>query len=607
MSFFRLILFLLCFVLFSCTVDDDDAEFPVASTPSDAETLSMDSGFHAAASGLKEITFSWTSVPDATHYDILENHNGKAGFTPIVTALSRDTTSYTLDVAILQSINASYLLRSCNLSSCTESAIVYFDSAILNPAIGYLKASNTGHNDAFASALSISDDGSTLAIGAPLESSSSQGVNSDESNNFSFASGAVYVFQHDGQIWQQQAYIKANHADALDYFGSNVSLSADGNTLAISALGEDSGTSGINTTPNNQEDDSGAVYIYRRVGSLWSQQAYIKASNTEENDGFGRSISLANIGNKLAVGAYQEDSNAQGINGDSTNNLASNSGAVYLFEFDGNHWSQTAYIKPSNSDANDWFGYALSLSGDGNTLAVGAYREDSSATGINGVELNNSSRDSGAVYLFRYASNAWQQQAYIKASVNDADDRFGYSLSVDDTGNTVVVGAYREDSAATGIDADANDNFASDSGAAYVFHYDNSAWQQTAFIKASNAEIADAFGSAVSMSGDGASLVIGAPNENSAAQGVSYDESDNQHANSGAAYLFTLIDSVWQQTAYLKASNTDSEDLFASSVSLNQNGNVLAIGAVAESSSATGINGDQDNNLVEGSGAVYLY
>lgn len=600
---------MLCFALYSCTDSDSGNEAEPTATPnaSAASEDLVDLNFQAAASGLKQITFTWSSVPDATHYEILENHDGRSGYTPIATSLSADTVNFTHDVAILKSINASYLLRSCNVTNCVESAEIYFDSAILNPAIGYLKASNTGHNDAFASAISISDNGQTLAIGAPLESSNGQGVNSDESNNFSFASGAVYVFHHDGQAWQQQAYIKANNADALDYFGSRLSLSADGNTLAIAALGEDSGTTGINSTPNNQEDDSGAVYVYSRVGNVWSQQAYIKANNTDENDGFGSSVSLDNSGTVLAIGAYQEDSNAQGVNGASSNNNASNSGAVYLFNFDGNHWAQTAYVKASYSEANDWFGYALSLSGDGNTLAVGAYREDSAATGINGHELNNNSRNSGAVYLFRYASNSWQQQAYIKAHTQNGDDRFGYSLSIDDTGNTLAVGAYREDSAASGINADANDNLASDSGAAYVFEYANNAWQQTAYLKASNADIADNFGSAVSISGDGATIAVGAPNENSAAQGVTDQQTDNQHANSGAAYVFSLNAGIWQQTAYLKASNTDSDDQFANSVTLDQNGRVLAIGAVAEASNATGINGDQANNNASASGAVYLY
>ena len=104
---------------------------------------------------------------------------------------------------------------------------------------------------------------------------------------------------------------------------------------------------------------------------------------------------------------------------------------------------------------------------DGDTLAVGAIQEDSSATGINGDQADNSASDSGAVYVFtRDASGVWSQQAYVKASNTEARDFFG-SVAVD--GDTLAVGANVEDSSATGIDGDQADNSAAGSGAAYVF------------------------------------------------------------------------------------------------------------------------------------------
>ena len=130
---------------------------------------------------------------------------------------------------------------------------------------------------------------------------------------------------------------------------------------------------------------------------MWSQQAYIKASNTETLDIFG--VSLALDGDALAVGAESEDSSATGINGDQTDNSASNSGAVYVFTRDaGGIWSQQAYIKASNTQAGDRFGTMITL--DGDTLAVGAENEDSSATGVAGDQADNSAMDAGAVYVF---------------------------------------------------------------------------------------------------------------------------------------------------------------------------------------------------------------
>jgi hypothetical protein len=137
--------------------------------------------------------------------------------------------------------------------------------------------------------------------------------------------------------------------------------------------------------------------VFTRTGGVWSQQAYVKASNTEVSDQFGASLALS--GDSLAVGAPGEDSNATGINGNQADNSASTSGAVYVFTRTGGVWSQQAYVKASNTGALDEFGTSLALSG--NTLAIGAYFEDSNATGIGGNQSDNSAQDSGAVYVYR--------------------------------------------------------------------------------------------------------------------------------------------------------------------------------------------------------------
>ena len=159
--------------------------------------------------------------------------------------------------------------------------------------------------------------------------------------------------------------------------------------------------------PNdNSSNGAGAVYVFNRIGDFWSQQAYLKASNTDSGidagsgDGFGYSISLSANGNTLAVSAWDEESSATGVNGDQDNNDTLASGAVYVFIRSGTHWIQQAYLKASNTDLGDYFGYHISLSADGSTLAVGAVGEDSSATGSNGDQSDNSAERSGAVYLY---------------------------------------------------------------------------------------------------------------------------------------------------------------------------------------------------------------
>ena len=138
-------------------------------------------------------------------------------------------------------------------------------------------------------------------------------------------------------MWSQEAYIKASNNDENDNFGYEIVM--DGNTLAVTARYEDSNqttiTNGTSSSSNNSNSNSGAVYIYKRTGTSWAQEAYIKASNSGEYDGFGITIALVD-NETLAVGTYGEDSDQSTItNGISTssNNNSSNSGAVYVYSF----------------------------------------------------------------------------------------------------------------------------------------------------------------------------------------------------------------------------------------------------------------------------------
>ena len=240
--------------------------------------------------------------------------------------------------------------------------------------------------------------------------------------------------------------------------------------------GEDSAATGINgDQSDNIFDNAGAVYVFTRDGAgVWSQQAYVKASNTWIVDQFGDSIALS--GNTLAVSAPLEASAATGIDGDQGDNSVWTAGAVYVFTRDGaGIWSQQAYVKASNTHAHvvipggslagDQFGESVALSGD--TLAVSTTLEASAATGINGDQRDNSVLFAGAVYVFiRDGAGVWSQQAYVKAS-NTAQDRFGFSVAL--SGNTLAVSAPAEASAATGIDGDQSDNSVGSAGAVYVF------------------------------------------------------------------------------------------------------------------------------------------
>ncbi len=197
--------------------------------------------------------------------------------------------------------------------------------------------------------------------------------------------------------------------------------------------------------------------------------AYLKASNTGAADSFGSSVALSADGSTLAVGASREASAATGVGGNETDNSAAYAGAVYVFTRSSTTWSQRAYVKASNTGAGDVFGSSVALSADGSILAVGAMWEDSAATGIGGDQLNNSAANAGAVYVFTRGATTWSQQTYLKASNTGADDYFGNNIAFSADGSTLAVGAWWEDSAATGIGGDQLNNFTENAGAVYVF------------------------------------------------------------------------------------------------------------------------------------------
>ena len=194
-----------------------------------------------------------------------------------------------------------------------------------------MKSSNSGAYDSFGRSVSLSADGSRLAVGAEMEASSATGIGGNELENSTDDAGAVYVFSRSGTTWTQEAYIKASNTGSTDLFGWAVALSPEGTRLAVGAPQEGSSATGLGGDQlDNAANNAGAVYLFSRAGTTWTQDRYVKASNTAEFDYYGKSVSLSVNGRRLATGAEQEDSNAIGVNGDQTNNDASESGAVYV-------------------------------------------------------------------------------------------------------------------------------------------------------------------------------------------------------------------------------------------------------------------------------------
>jgi hypothetical protein len=372
-----------------------------------------------------------------------------------------------------------------------------------------IQASDAGSSDNFSyNAVSISSDGNTAIVGAYNEDTTASNA------------GSAYIFTRSGTSWSQQAKIQASDAQATDYFGYNVSISGDGDTVIVGSYGED-------TTATF----AGSAYIFTRSGTSWSQQAKIQGSDVAAYAAFGISVSLSNDGDTAIVGSYGEDSDA---------------GSAYIFTRSGTSWSEQAELNASDAQSSDQFGNAVSISGDGDTAIVGAYNEDTGGS------------NAGAAYVFTRSGTSWSQQSKIQASDKYANDRFGISVSVSGDGDTAIVGAYAEDTTAD------------EAGSAYVFARSGTSWSQQAKIQASDAQEDDFFGYHLDLSGDGNTAIVGANTE------------DTGGSSAGSAYVFARSGTSWSQQSKIQASDAQAGDNFGYGVSISNDGSTAIVGAYGE-------------------------
>ena len=350
----------------------------------------------------------------------------------------------------------------------------------------YLKASNTGelpdpdmpgNGDQFGFTLAMSADGNTVATAAVSEDSNATGIDGDQADNSASSAGAVYVFHALGRhlvaALVRQVVAAAEDVGG-DLFGYSLGLSEDGSTLAVGVYDEGGDSRTIDGPINASRRGSGAAYIFTRAGgrATWSRQAYLKVSTAERGDSWGVSMTMSDDGNTLALGSVDEDCAATGVNPpgcdtDQPDNVST--GAVAVFTRNGATWTQSSYLKSSNTDTEDWFGVKIALSGDGDTLAVSASNEDGGAQGINGNQDDNSAVDAGAVYSSRElaapgrsgrTSNRHTTRPSTNSVTRSRSARTGERWSSARAARTV---------GATGVNGDQADNSIDESGAAYVF------------------------------------------------------------------------------------------------------------------------------------------
>ena len=347
--------------------------------------------------------------------------------------------------------------------------------------------------------VSLSADGSTVAIGA---------ISNDGNGS---SSGHVRIYQYDGSSWQQLGTDIDGEA-AGDSSGYSVSLSADGSTVAIGAISNDD--NGIL---------SGHVRIYQYNGSGW-QQLGADIDGEAQSDESGCSVSLSDDGSTVAIGAFR--------------NPGTDQGHVRIYQYINSSWQQLG-TDIDGEAAGDRSGWSVSLSDDGSTVAIGAFRNDDNGT------------DSGHVRVYQYDGLDWQQIGADIDGEAEGDESCSVSLSAD--GSTVAIGAKY------------NDGNGSKSGHVRVYQYINSSWQQLGADIDGEAEN-DISGRFVSLSADGSTVAIGAHGN------------DGNGSASGHVRIYQYINSSWQQLG-ADIDGEASGDVSGWSVSLSDDGSTVAIGA----------------------------
>ena len=335
----------------------------------------------------------------------------------------------------------------------------------------------------------------------------------------SIQSGAAYVYKWNGSTYDITELLASDRLGS-DNFSSSVAISPSGDTIVVGA--DSSDPSGVL--------NAGAVYVYKWNGSVWVETK-ITASDKLASDGFGKSVAISYDCNTIVVGASAADPGS-----------VINAGAVYVYKWNGSIWAETKIVA-SDKTASDAFGMSLDINSDGTIIVVGALLADPDTLS-----------SAGAVYVYKWNGSIWAETK-ITASDKKAGAMLGKAVSVNSDGSIFIASAYQD-----------NQDGVTGAGAVYVYKWNGSIWAETKIV-ASDKTASDAFGMSLDINSDGNAFIVGA----SLADPGSI-------SNSGSAYIYKYVDSIWSETK-LTASINDVNGFFGSSVAISLDGNNAIVGA----------------------------
>ena len=329
--------------------------------------------------------------------------------------------------------------------------------------VGILSGSYaTNNNDNFGYSVATSADGKTIIVGA----------RSDETSGTT-GYGLVYVFDREGNNFNEVGILTGSYASqSSDRFGHSVATSADGKTIIVGAVGDEtSGTTGY-----------GLVYVFDREGNNFNEVGILTGSYASSNDNFGHSVATSADGKTIIVGAY----------GDGTSG-SNDGGLVYVYDREGNNFNEVGILTGTYvSQSIDNFGESVATSADGKTIIVGAGRDEINPSGIGTY---------GLLYVYDREGNNFNQVGILTGSyASDSGDGFGKSFAISADGKTIAVAATQDETSGTG-------NY----GLVYVFNREGNNFNEVGILTGTySSESLDLFGHSVATSADGKTIIVGA-------------------------------------------------------------------------------------------------
>ncbi len=545
------------------------------------------------------ITFTWDGSVTNSIFTVCVKNSGFANnCEPLGSVHGKSTVSVPL-LSLIRQHNSPLFIMGKNEAGLSFSNEVYLPVPnLMNSLIARLASTNPIQNAQFGRSVAINDEGNRVVVGVPFATVSS--IDANGFINKYFKAGIAYVYDLVGGVWQLSDELIGKDVMRDQNFGWSVSMNAIGDVIAVGAPNEL-----YTMASNGAEIRTGATHLFSFQNKHWIHAARLIASNSEHNDRFGSAVSLDSVGTKMVISATGESSNSSDAGGSELDNSVPNAGAVYYFSGSGASWSQMQMIKADYPKPEQAFGSAIDLSGDGIILAVGVPFESSAAFGVDDPNMNNeTSPNSGAVFVYQMQVSQWFRKAYIKATNAETDDQFGYSVNLNEKGDTLVVGAPFEDSCSIGIATNGLNNNSRDSGAAYLYKYiprtDN--WFESEILKATKINAGDHFGKHVELNAIGDALFVGASNNRSICQGLNGDMNNIGANQYGAVFSYQWKSDHWVSNMFFKPTNPMANAGFGESFAIDSKGQR----AIISQPYADIITPDQTTSIYD-SGAVYIF